>query len=254
MNHYQTSKLLTVSEAIAARHSVRDFLPKEVSLELIYQILDEARHACSSSNLQPWKLYLIHGETKKMFTKIIKKKFFKGGIDGPAFPMFPGMNAKGSKALDTSKFKKNYPKYGARQSAMGKLIYDAQGIKRNDIRGRMFHMAKNWDFFGAPIGVFISIEKGMSIGQYPDLGIILSYIMLLCQQYGLSTCAQVAWSLWNPTIKEVLDIPSNELIFCGISIGYENKKTKVNQIRTERMKFNEYCVVPKISNIIQSKL
>ena len=89
----------------------------------------------------------------------------------------------------------------------------------------------------------------MGLGQYPDLGIFLGNIMLLCQQYGLSTCAQVAWSLWHKTVRETLNINDKELIFCGMSIGYENKQSPVNKVRTERMDFKEFVVIPKLSKL-----
>eukprot|EP00483_Globobulimina_turgida_P001651 UN01653 len=188
------NKHLTVSEAVASRHSCRDFLSKDVSLDLIMKILNKARRSPSSGNLQPWKIYVIYGETKTKLASIIQNKFNHGEIgDQPfQFEIYPGM----TNPLDSTQFAKKFPKYRARQAALGKLIYTAQGIKRNDIKGRKDHVNKNWEFFGAPIGLFFTLDKGMVYGQYPDLGIMLATVMLLCEESGLSTCCQVAWALW----------------------------------------------------------
>eukprot|EP01084_Bolivina_argentea_P243755 408548_1 len=243
---FTQNKLLTVSEAVSSRHSCRKFLSTEVPLDLIIKILNESRLSPSSSNLQPWKIYLIHGETKTKLTSIIQNKF-EAGIFGDApfeFQMLPGVNH----PINLSYFKKHFPKYRARQAALGKLIFSAQGIKRDDMEGRKKHIAENWEFFGAPIALFFTIDKRMSYGQYPDLGIIIGTIMLLCEQYGLSTCCQVAWSLWHKSLRKILNINENELIFCGMCIGYEDKKEKVNRVKTDRMCLNELMIIPKISD------
>eukprot|EP01083_Nonionella_stella_P011570 32835_1 len=242
------NKLLTVSEAVSSRHSCRKFLPKDVPLDLIIKILNESRQSPSGSNLQPWKIYVIHGETRHKLTSFIQNKF-TAGIFGDLpfqFQMLPGTDH----PFNLSYFKKTFPKLKARQSLMGKQIYTAQGIKRDDIEGRKKHINENWNFFGAPIGLFFTIDKRMSYGQYPDLGIILNTVMLLCEQYGLSTCCQVAWSVWHKSLREILNISDNELIFCGMCIGYENKQAKVNKVKSERMPLNEMMVIPKISDDI----
>jgi nitroreductase len=241
-------KLLTVSEAVSSRHSCRKFSAKDVSLDLIMKILDEARYCPSNSNMQPWKIYVISGETKTKLTSVITHKFKNGQFgDLPLqFAITPGGDT--NNPLNTKEFAAKYPALNARRSALGKLVYSAQGISRNDPKGRMKHILENFEWFGAPIGLLLTIDKGCGYGLYPDLGIIIQTVMLLCEQYGLSTICQVAWSLWHQTLRQTLDISDHEVIFCGVPIGYKQEEAKVNQVRTERMPLSEMVLIPKIDD------
>ena len=242
-------KLLTVSEAVKSRIACRDFLDKQVSYDLIIKILDEARRAPSSSNLQPWKIYLIHGENKKKLTNIIKTKMDTGVlIDVPLqFQIHPG--SKVPIPGLSNKLKTNYPKYYQRYQSVGKSVYESQGIKRGDHKARMEAAFRGFDFFGAPVGLIFTIKKYMTLGSYPDLGIMAQTIMLLSQQYGLSTCPLVLWSLQHKTLRKALNIPKDELIFCGMAIGYKNDDAAVNKFKRERVSLDEMLVVPKINDI-----
>ena len=201
--------------------------------------------------MQPWKIYLLHGETRDKFCQIVQDKFMNGqAIDLPLqFAIYPKQDLPAIGL--SSKFKQEYPKFHERHRALGKLVYGSQGIEREDYKARTEAVKRNFNFFGAPIGLFITVDAGVGKGQYPDLGILLQTIMLLCQEHGLSTCCQVAWSLQHNTIRSLLNISSNEVIYCGIAIGYENTKSKVNQFRTERMKLNDMVIIPKIADHYQ---
>lgn len=241
---------LSVSDAIALRHSCRDFSSKQVSLDLIVDILKQARYAPSSGNLQPWKVYIVHGQTKQKLSNMIRTRIMNGTFgDFPLeFSIYPFTEL--SNPLNNSEFQKKAPKYYDRLAKIGQMVFSAKDIARNDMKGRLQHIIKNFEFFGAPIGLILTIDKTMELGQYPDLGIFLGNVMLLCQQYGLSTCAQVAWSFWHKTIRQTLNINDKELVFCGMSIGYSNQESKVNKIRTERMDFDEFVIInPKLSKL-----
>jgi nitroreductase len=95
-------------------------------------------------------------------------------------------------------------------------------------------MAKNFRFFGAPVGMILTIDKQMGPPQFADLGLFLANIMLLAREKGWHTCPQEAWSLWGDTIREVLGVAENELVFCGISLGYARGDAPINQLHTER--------------------
>jgi nitroreductase len=100
-------------------------------------------------------------------------------------------------------------------------------------------MSKNFKFFGAPVGMIITIERQMGPPQFCDLGIFIANIMLLARERGLHTCPQEAWSLWGQTIREQVGVPDGELVFCGIALGYAVPDSAVNQLRSERAQVNE---------------
>ena len=232
-----TKIMLSVSEALATRSSVREFTDQQVSLDLILKIIDEARQTPSGGNVQPWKVYIVHGATKDKLVSIIESKIKKGQfLDGIEYDIYP------------KNMKKIFPIHYQRRTKVAQDMYDLLGIKRKDKVGRMKHFANNFKFFGAPLGLLFTIPKKMGVAQFSDLGMFILSIMLLCQQYGLSTCSQEAWSLWAKTIKSTLHIDDNELLFCGMSVGYKDVTANVNKLKSERMPMNKLVVIPDIKD------
>ena len=102
-------------------------------------------------------------------------------------------------------------------------------------------MSKNFEFFGAPIGMILTIERQMGPPQFSDLGIFLQNIMLLARERGLHTCPQEAWSMWGRTIREVVGVPEDELIFCGLALGYADGEARINDLRSERASVDDFA-------------
>ena len=65
---------MNVSEAVASRRSVRDFLPDPVPLETIREILTKAQRSPSGGNTQPWNAVVLTGEPLADLTAKIKAK------------------------------------------------------------------------------------------------------------------------------------------------------------------------------------
>mmetsp|Transcript_27999 Transcript_27999/g.55109 ORF Transcript_27999/g.55109 Transcript_27999/m.55109 type:complete len:205 (+) Transcript_27999:184-798(+) len=112
--------------------------------------------------------------------------------------------------------------YTQRRWQCGAALYKAAGVQRDDKRGRFAELARNFDFFGAPVGLFFTIDRQMQQGQFVDLGIFLQSIMLLARERGLHTCAQEAWALRYKTVGQLLAIPKNHMLFCGMALGYSD--------------------------------
>ena len=77
-------------------------------------------------------------------------------------------------------------------------------------------------------------------GQWADLGIFLQSMMLLAREHGLHTCPQEAWSLWGKTIRETTGIPDEEIVFCGMALGYGDPDAPINELRSERGALEEF--------------
>jgi nitroreductase len=71
----------------------------------------------------------------------------------------------------------------------------------------------------------------------------LQSIMLLAREYGLHTCPQEAWAVFNQTIRDYLSVPQNEMIFCGMAIGYADESAPVNALVSERAPFEEFVTM-----------
>ena len=64
-----------VKRAIISRRSVRKFLPNEISKDIIKDILNVAARAPSGTNIQPWNVHVLLGESKNKVCKAASDAF-----------------------------------------------------------------------------------------------------------------------------------------------------------------------------------
>ncbi len=223
----ETRASTTVSEAIDTRRSVRAFLDTPVDEATVRELVQKATRAASGGNVQPWKLYVLAGDKRRELIDRVKEKSKETPFgDGPEYDIYPP---------DLSEPHKTWRGEVARE------MYELVGIARDDAAARGAQMAKNFEFFGAPIGMFLTIDRQMNEPQFCDLGIFLDNMMLLAREAGLHTCPQEAWSLWGKTIREVVGVPEHELVFCGLALGHADPDHPINQLRTDRASLDEFA-------------
>lgn len=209
-----------LSELLAARQSTRAFTDKPVSKTLLVSLLTAAGKSPSSSNMQPWKVYVLTGAAKQSLSdaalKMAQTSPMGGGSDLPIYPA-----------------KLAEPWY-TRRAECGEKLYETLGISRQDKMGRMMQAAKNLSFFGAPVGLIFTQDRSLCESQLIDLGIFIQSIMLLAQEQGLATCAQASWSMWADVVRQQLDLSDNEKVILGMSLGYPNDD-KINRLNQPRL-------------------
>jgi len=210
------------------RYSCRAYLDKPVSSTVLHELLENARRAPSGSNLQPCKLHIINSASKRALLKSkIEEKFPSAPRgDGFDFRIYP------EKISDDLR---------QRRSDCGETLYRALGIPREDKIGRYQQALKNCDFFGAPVGIIMTVDPCIADAQLIDCGILLQTIMLLAEEVGLSSCPQAFWTMWPNTIREVLGL-ENELVVVGLAIGYADKQAVVNSVRQPRVEMHDFIV------------
>ena len=220
---------MRVSEAIATRKTTRAFLAHPVPLETVKQILTLAARAPSGGNLQPWKAYVLVGDARDELVRRVAEAR-KGHPMGepPEYNIYPPNLTE---------------PYRTRRFRVGEQMYATMGIPREDKAARLKAFARNWDFFGAPVGMIFTIDRQMREGQWSDLGMFLMSIMLLAREQGLHTCPQEAWAVWHRVIRDYLKVPENEMIFCGMGMGYTDDSAVVNSLVTERAPLEEYVTI-----------
>lgn len=209
-----------VDEAIATRRSVRAFLPDPVSRETVEQILHVSARAPSGTNMQPWKVYVIAGETKKLLSDAVLEAF-----DDPDY--------------DARQEYKYYPDrfpepYKSRRRKVGWDMYGLIGIEKGDTRRMHEQHARNHVFFDAPVGMIFTIDRELEIGSWLDYGMFLENIMVAARARNLHTCPQAAFAPYHEPIRKVLAIPRDEIVICGMSLGYADENAAINQLHTER--------------------
>ncbi len=220
---------MKVSEAVASRITTRAFLPRPVDPGLVRELLAKAARAPSGGNLQPWRIYGVHGASCEAFLAEVEKT--------------RAQHPFGEKAEYNVYPPKLKEPYRTRRYRVGEQLYAILGIPREDRKARLAQLARNYDFFGARTALFFTIDRDMQQGQWSDLGMFLQTIMLLAREAGLHSCPQEAWASFSPTIRRFFAIPPEEMVFCGMGIGYIDEAQPVNGLRTERAPVEEFAVL-----------
>ena len=207
---------MNVSEAVYSRQSIRAFTDQEVPDILIKELLEKSARAASGGNLQPWKIFIINNSIMSKFLKFQKEWT---DPETPAYDIYP---EKLTEPYKTSRYE------------VGAQMYSILGIGRDDKEGRFKQMLENFKFFGAPSAFFCFVDRQMGRPQWSDLGMFLQTFMLLAREAGLDTCAQEAWSLKQESVTAFVEAPEEEMLFCGMAIGYRDTKASINKLRTNR--------------------
>lgn len=217
----------TVDDAIASRRSVRAFLPAPVPRALIEHILEVASRAPSGTNMQPWCVHVVAGEAKEKLSRAILDAFGAGG--------------EGHKRTWKYYPDELFEPYLSRKRAVGWGLYGLLGIGKGDHVQMKAQRAQNYMFFGAPVGMFFTIDARLEIGSWLDYGMFLQNIMTSARGHGLHTCPQAAFADYHRIICAHLGIPENHTVICGLSIGYEDKKAVVNRLQTDRTPVSDFA-------------
>jgi nitroreductase len=214
---------MDVYEAVKSRRAVRGFTDEPVPREMLERVLSAAAWSPSGSNVQPWNVYVVTGAPLAGLKKRAVERVATGvPWDEREYEMYPP-------AMKSP--------YRERRSAFGEERYRALGVAREDSEARMRAAIANWDCFGAPAALFVYIDRDMGPAQWADLGMYLQSVMLLLRDEGLHSCPQMAWSQVRETVADVLSPPDGLILFCGLSIGFEDPA--VSYIRTGRAPLEE---------------
>ena len=207
---------MNVSEAVAARRSIRRFLDAPVDDELIRALLDKAARAPSGGNLQPWRIFAIRSATMPRFLEHLATS---PPQQEPEYAIYPP---------------KLKSPYRDARFQVGEDMYALLEIPRDDKAGRFAHVMRNYEFFGAPTGFFCFVDRIMGPPQWSDLGMFLQTFMLLAQEAGLDTCPQEAWAMRSDAVRSFVGAGDELMLFCGMAVGHADPGAPVNGLTTER--------------------
>ena len=211
---------MDVFEAIESRKSIRAFTDQPVEKELLGRLLQISQRSPSGTNTQPWYVYLCTGDVKQAITDDVLKMAAEGE----------------SKKYEDYDY---YPPvwrdvHQARRRAVGWGLYGLLGIKKGDREGSARQGARNFKFFDAPVGLFVTVDSYVTRGSWADTGMYIQTIMLAARGLGLHTCPQAAWiPLQEPVFKH-LGIPDDQELVTGMSLGYADKDAIENTLVSER--------------------
>ena len=214
---------MQVSDAIAARISVRAFKPDPVPGAVVADILSRAAQAPSGGNLQPWRVYALAGDALAAL---------KAEVAANPMGQTPEYNVYPPDLWDP---------FRTRRYVNGEDLYRSIGIPREDKPARLRQLAKNGELFGAPVGLFFALERKLGPPQWADVGMYMQSVMLLALERGLDTCAQEYWARFPVTVSKHVGLPDDHMLFSGMALGYRDPDHPINNWRSARDPVAAWC-------------
>jgi nitroreductase len=215
---------MNVTEALKSRISIRAFKPDPVPEALVREIIDVARYAPSGGNLQPWKVIAVAGAERDAVIALAQANLPGDEGDRPVYPA------------------NLWEPYRSRRYKVGEDMYALLGIGRDNKPARLMHLAQNFQFFGAPVGLFFVIDKAMGHGQWAHLGMFMQSIALAALERGVQSCMQEAWARMRAPLAAHFRLGEHEMIYCGMALGHADISKPVNTLRSDRAPVDEIAV------------
>lgn len=216
-----------VDEAIQSRRSVRRFLSTPVAQKVIRHILQVASRAPSGNNIQPWRVHAVCGEPLQALCRDVLQAASEAAEQHrPEYEYYPSQWVE---------------PYLERRRQNGFALYEVLGIDRRDLQRREQQMLRNYSFFDAPVGLLVTLDRRLNTGSYMDLGMFIQNILVAARGQGLHSCAQAAFAPFHAVVRRHLPLREDDLLVCGIALGYEDTQAPENRLLTERQPVEEFA-------------
>ncbi|EJF75042.1 nitroreductase [Bartonella alsatica] len=210
---------IDIFQCILSRKSIRAFTNQSVSQETIKEILKFAARAPSGTNLQPWQVIVLTGDVLQKLGEELSQLALSGVKGEREYHYYP---------------RQWREPYLSRRRKIGMDLYNSLGIQKGEQEKILHQKARNFSFFGAPVGFLFTMDNDMEMGSWLDLGMFMQTIMLAARGFGLDTCPQAAFADYHKQIRTLLSVPSNQNIICGMALGYRDMNAPENNFETER--------------------
>lgn len=216
---------LSAIDAVTGRRSVRGFLSTPVPDQTVSAILEAASRSASGTNIQPWHVHVVTGESRDRLSHAVLTA---------------------AEAEDTSMEYHYLPEkmgepYLSRRRKLGHDLYALCGIERHDFPARKAAMMRNYEFFGAPVGLFFAMERNMALGAWLDCGMFMQSVMVVARAHGLETCAQQAWCDYGAVVHRELSIPDQFIVLSGMALGHADFAATENRLVSDRVGVDEFA-------------
>jgi nitroreductase len=218
---------MDVFEAVGSRYSCRAFLPTPIPEATVRNIIERAARSPSAGNMQPWRVYAIAGKHVDELKALLAPRMGElPKAEGGDYRIYPDPLQE---------------PYRARRFEVGERLYKSIDVARGDKSARYRQYARNFQFFGAPVGLFFAAERAHGVAQWADIGGYLQTVMLLARGYGLHTCPQQAWVSWHRTLRAFLNLPDHLMIYSGMALGYADESAPINSWRSPREPLDKFA-------------
>ena len=221
-----------VDDAITSRMAVRAFTTVPVSRQTLTELLQVASRAPSGTNTQPWKVYVLQGASR-------------AALVDKVCAAHDAIRANPALAADYREEYDYYPEkwvspYIDRRRENGWGLYGLLGIAKGDKDKMHWQHQRNYKFFDAPVGLMFTVDRVMGRGSLLDYGMFLQNIMVAARGRGLHTCPQQAWNCFAKIILPHIGADADEMLVCGMALGYADEADVVNSFHTPRVPVQEF--------------
>lgn len=216
---------MNVTDAVRNRRSIRDFLPQAIDPQTLREVLEVARWAPSGGNIQAWRIIAVAGAERDAIVNLARQQ--SAGLAADAedpYPIYP---------------RDIWEPLRTRRYTLAEDMYRALGVPREDKPARLRHVARNFEFFGAPVGLFFVIDRRVAHGQWAHLGMLIQTVALLLEERGLGSCMQEAWASLRPALARHFALAADEMIYCGMAVGHPDRTKAVNDFPRTRITVDE---------------
>jgi nitroreductase len=221
-----TPEQQVVDNAITTRMSARAFTQQPVEREMILDILRVASRSPSGTNTQPWRVYVLQGQTRD---SLVEK-------------VCAAHDAQRADPSLASQYREEYDYYPTqwvspyidRRRENGWGLYGLLGIGKGDKDKMHAQHQRNFRFFDAPVGLMFTLDRVMGRGSLVDYGMFLQTVMIAARARGLHTCPQAAWNHYSRIILPHIGAGEGEMLVCGMALGWADESDIVNTFVTPR--------------------
>lgn len=214
-------------QVVLSRFACRDFSDRPVPRRMIEDILDVARFAPSGANIQPWRVHVVAGRARDQISRALVQAH---------------RDISDQHASEYQYYSPELPEpHASRRAGFGCLFYGELGIAQSDSAARARQTAKNYTFFGAPVGLIVTIDRRLAVGSWLDLGMFIQTVLLAARARGLESCPQETFARYHRLLRAMLPIAPEQMVVCGISIGWARDAARPAQRLMPRADVAEFA-------------
>jgi nitroreductase len=212
-------------EVVTGRRSIRGFLDKPVSRDLIAEVIQLATRAPSSFNNQCWHFHVVTGEPLEAIRRGNTEGILAGKPDSREFRRHDGQ----------------HPDHRHRQVEVAKQLFGEMGIARDDKDARQDWVLRGFRQFDAPVSIVVTYDRallGSDIAPF-DCGAITNALVNAAWSRGLGCVINSQGIMQSPVVREHAQIPDDEVIMICVAMGWPDDTFPANRVVSKRKPLEE---------------
>ena len=211
-----------VDATIKSRKSIRAFTQQPVERSVLNEILEVARYSASNTNCQPWRVYVVQGDSRnQLVDKVCQAHDSMGQFSAEEQKSWRKWGIKGVPDEWISPFRE-------RRRADGLGLYGVMGVTKDNMPERHRLQQRNYRFFDAPVGLLLTLDTVAPDSWLLDYGMFMQSLALAARVRGLDTCFQGCWGGFSHIVMPHIGAGPNEKLVNGISLGYADTEHIIN--------------------------